>query len=460
MKKVTNERRSNYAVIALITVFVLGVITVVFFMVVTNQSSHDKETGNFTSPIPQENITDQEPIITTAVYLGLDDVKNEVQVQVVDSGADLSFSYTMGAKITDKYDQYITASKLVPGQLVQISYDKKKNDLKALKVSNQTWENIGITGVKVNPQVNVISFLGRNYSYRDDLIVLSNGEQISIEDISSTDYLTIRGEQESIYSIVVTRGHGYLELTEEEDFVGGNVYVGTVLMQQIEPDMLITVSEGYYEITVENKTQKETFGVTIKRDQTTQYSLLSFQQEKPKTGKVTFQIQPEMAELYVDKVLTSYVVPVELSYGLHDIEVVLGGYVSYIGTLTVEEPQQIASITLIESSKQEAEQTPIITQPVSVVPTGMVTPQITPEIKDTTKPENDEAQTITICWMSGASVYFNKTYVGTIVDGSLVIEKRIGTFMVDLIMPQEDTVTYQVTIEDDGQDVNLNIPIN
>ena len=60
-------------------------------------------------------------------------------------------------------------------------------------------------------------------NYRDYTVVTSGGNLISIAQIVKEDELTLRGIDDKLYSISVDNGHGYLELTGIDAFVGGYV---------------------------------------------------------------------------------------------------------------------------------------------------------------------------------------------------------------------------------------------
>ena len=487
---------SKYLIIGGMATSVLLIITVVFFSLLGTKEQA-KKTGS-----KQEEVLTQEPegtldeTFTTAVFMAADTVNKKITVCDVLTGESITFNYSGSTEITDKYGQIITVSQLVKGEIVKLNYITNIKRLTKLAISQDIWENIGITDVKINTEAKVISYLNKNYSYSDATMVISNGKIIKIEDLMSLDYLTIRGWEENIYSIVVTAGHGYLELSGQEQFIGGTIYVGTELMEQITEDMRLTVREGTFALTVNNQKTEGSKEIVIERDKTTICDVNEFNLEPSKTGTIVFQITPEGAALKVDQEETSYVTEVELTVGEHEVEVSLGGYVTYKGTLIVGEGTTSVTIALKENevgtsseldsvedsdsesdnvggnesgSTSEVENNPnendsdtdedmddanednvddtntdsedIVYDENEILPTGI-----------------DKKSTITIIWTSGAEVFFDGEHVGTIKNGKLTVEKHYGEILVELVIDGEEPVPYNIIVENDGEDVEFKFP--
>ena len=63
-----------------------------------------------------------------------------------------------------------------------------------------------------------------------------------MEDLAIQDELTIRGIDKTIWSVIVTKGHGTVKLKDYEAFLG-SITVGYEAVQEITEDMTITVRE-------------------------------------------------------------------------------------------------------------------------------------------------------------------------------------------------------------------------
>ena len=472
-----------------VVISALLIITVVLFSLLGTKDSGKKTLMSEEESSMQVPISTLDETFTTAVFMTSDTVNKKISVCDVLTGEQITFDYSGGTEITDKYGQLITVSQLVKGQIVKLNYITNTKRLTKLSISQDIWENIGITNIIINKEAKIISYLGKNYSYSDATVVISNGKIIEVDDLMSLDYLTIRGWEENIYSIVVTAGHGYLELTGQEQFIGGNIYVGTELMEQITEDMQLTLREGTFTITVSNKKTEGSKEVVIERDKTTICDVNEFSLEPSKEGTVIFQISPQGATLLIDKVETSYVTPVALSVCEHEIEVSLGGYITYQGTLNVTEGTTSVTIALKEndgtgSGSNVDTDTDIdtdegVTDSDNTSDNNSNNDWYDEDSDDDTDDENDEdtdsddtiyddeeefpsgtdkSSTITIKWTSGAEVFFNGEYVGTIKNGKLTVEKQYGEIYVELIIDGEEPVAYDIVVIDDGEDVEFAFP--
>lgn len=479
MKSNWNTNKSNIVIIGGIVISVLLIFTVVFFTLFGSKEAK-KEGNQRENEQRNEETLIGDTVEMTAVYMEVDSSKKEITVIDVSSGEKKIFQFTGGTKITDKYEQLITVSQLAKGQVVKVYYLTDTKRIVQLSISGDIWENIGITDVKINKEAKIISYLGKNYSYGGGTVILSEGKVIPVDDLLSMDYLTIRGHEENIYSIVVTSGHGYLELAGGEQFIGGTIYVGSLFMKQITEDLRLTVPEGTHLVTVSNKKAEGSKEVVVLRNQTTICDVQEFGLEAIKTGLVQFKIYPETASLFIDKERKSFAEPISLTVGEHKIEVTLGGYVSYQGTLRVDEFLTTVSITLHENmspttSKEtvtDDNQNGSLNNPINndsnsndsnSVDSNNENEQQSGNYSDNTsegtqETETNTGETMTIKWTEGAEVFFNGEYVGVIKNGNLTVDKQIGNITVDLVIEGEDTITYDITVVDDGKNAVFSFP--
>lgn len=64
-------------------------------------------------------------------------------------------------------------------------------------------------------------------------------------EINKQDVLTVRGTGYNVYSVVKSRGHGYIRLSHYKDFIGGIVEVGDSMILPVTKNMLITVGKAH-----------------------------------------------------------------------------------------------------------------------------------------------------------------------------------------------------------------------
>jgi hypothetical protein len=325
-----------------------------------------------------------------------------------------------------------------------------------------------------------MNIASKKYKLSDSTLVVDGESFAKLSDVAEQDELTVRGYGDTIWSIVILKGHGTVRLKDYENFLGGSVTIGYEAMQQITDDLSITVREGNFNLTVENDEFTGTKNVTINRNKETVVSLKDLGPIMPKRGRVTFIIKPFGADLFIDGEITNYKDPIELEYGDHTIEVSLGGYVTYTGNLSLNEAGKIIRIDLPEVSSKEdvqVEETEDNTDTSdntdsqdsdsnyddwgidNIVNNDGKTDQDTPsgeegtasDKEDTDKNEDytvDNDHYIYIQNPKGASVYFDGKFLG-ISPGKF--KKIIGTHVITFIKEGYETQSYTIEVEDDGK---------
>ena len=424
----------------------------------TNHENIDSTTGY---NIPDKN--------TTAVVLETDKSGRTIRLYDIRENEEIILTYTGGTSLLDKYGQDISIDRVEVGLIVDIGYQSTKNRLIALRFSEKAWEYIGVNNMTIYPDDKMINIARTNYNYEEPYVIDGEGF-ISLDDLAIQDELTVRGIEETIWSVVVTKGHGTVRIKDYEAFIGGSLTVGYEAVSQISDNMTITIREGNYNLTVENGEYSGTKNVTVNRNEDTIVSVGDLGPEPVKYGKTSFEITPFGADLFIDKELTNYASPVELSYGEHNIEVSLGGYSTYQGDILVDFASKKLQIALPELQSRDN---------VSVIEwdetddtdyedyndwdSEQYDDEEDPEYIDSLvndgdyedDPIVDSDSLIYIQNPTGASVYLNGEYKG-VSPGSF--QKVIGSHVLTLIKQGYQTKSYTVDIADDGLDTYISLP--
>lgn len=368
-----------------------------------------------------------------------------------------TLSYTGASNVKDKYNQVISMNQIPIGTMVDAGYQKDDNKLIQLQISTKAWEYIGVDNLTIDRSARVMKIAGTQYKYTDDVFIIDGGTFIPVSNLAEQDELTIRGYEETIYSATVTRGHGTVKLEDYEAFLGANLSIGYEAMQQITQDMVMTVREGNFNLTVENGDYSATKNITIYRNQETKVSLGDLGPEAEKIGRIVFDLSPFGADLFIDGELKSYANPIELAYGDHAIEASLGGYTTYQGTLKVEEAGKTIKIDLPETSSGE-EAVAAVTTPDQTgtagnnSTTGDTDSTNTGEVTETTdngEVITDEDHLVYVQKPIGASVYLDAEFKGI---SPVSFKKTIGTYVITFIMDGYETQSYTIEIPKDGLD--------
>lgn len=407
----------------------------------------------------------------TAIVERVDTETKTIQAYCVEDREVLWLSYTSATDIADKYDKAIVAGQLQAGDILSVEYDEASGTALRAAIAKDTWEYSFQTGLTVGEDRQMLTVGGRNFMYSEALHVFSDGAEAQLSDILESDSVTLRGIGSEAYVILLEWGHGYLTLTEAQDYIGGSILVNNRYMSQITEDMRLTLTEGTYRITVENDDLTATVEARVVRDQTTVVDLTEYARVPDPVGQITFKIQPAGAVLWINDENTYYGEPVELAYGVYTIRVESGGYVSYEGILRVDSAAAERSIVLTETPADAEE--PDTEEGGSgdeggAAPddeesgdggAGENTSSSGGDSDNTSESpaggdasyETDDEHHIIIYSDDEVEIYLDGDYMGVTEDGMAEFEKFIGTFELELVRGDE-TKSYIIQVDDDGED--------
>lgn len=352
--------------------------------------------------------------------------------------------YSGSTEILTKNSKQLSSESLQVGQVVDVYRDSETGRLTKVQLSSDIVEYEGVKGMYADADAGYIEINGTKYRYGSGFSAYSGGQPVDIQEISETDEITFRGIKGKAYSVVVTKGHGYLRPVKYKDFVGGTMTVGGVMIVPVTDNMLVPIPEGTYEVSMKNGDYVGSRTVNIERDQQMKLDMSKFKSLAPNTGQVTFDIDPVGAELYVNGTLTDYTKPVPLKYGKHSIRVLLEGYTTYFGVLDVKSAGPTVSINLAD----EKAEVPDGSDDTSVKKDNSTKEQ-------SVSGQSDNQHTITVSEPIGASVYMDGTFKGT---APCSFPKKIGTVTITLSMAGLTTKSYTMKTLDDGKDVAWSFP--
>ncbi len=353
-------------------------------------------------------------------------------------------TYSGGTEILTKNGKQISSESLEIGQVLDVYQNPETKKLSKLQLSADILEYERVTGLAADPDAGNLEVNGVKYRYGSGFTAFSDGEPIHVQEISPTDEVTFRGVKGKAYSIVVTKGHGYLKPKKYTDFIGGTMTVGGVAILPVTEKMLVPVPEGTYEVTMKNGDYTGSSTVTIERNKQFKLDMSKFKTLAPHTGQVVFDIDPVGAELYVNGSLTDYSKPVSLKYGKHSLRVILEGYTPYIGIIDVQSASPTVRISLTDENTDVTDDTDDTT----------VSRQDS-ENDQNVSDQYDNQHTITVSAPIGASVYMDGTYKGV---APCSFPKKIGTVTITLSMSGLQTKSYTMKTVNDSKDIAWSFP--
>ncbi len=278
-----------------------------------------------------ENKEEEEPVDiylsgATVIIESVQQEEQVIDVYVTDRNESRSFTYTGATTIQDKYGSGMSMAQLNPGDIADIKYNSELERIGSITLSPDAWNHEGITRYNLDIGNGSASIGDETYGMSSNVRFFSDGKFIDADQIIQQDVLTFRGKGSTIMSVVVSQGHGYLKLENDQAVIGGWIEVGETLISQIAPDMLFVVPEGTYTVRFSGTGVEETREVTIERNKETLLDLGDIEIPQPEKGLVTVQVTPQSAQVFIDENKVDITYPIRVPVGLHQITAKASGY--------------------------------------------------------------------------------------------------------------------------------------
>lgn len=312
-----------------------------------------------------EEEADEEPLTDVTgmreelyVVVSIDTEERLIRLALPDSLRTVQYGYTRGTQILDDHGQFMSAARLAPGRVVTISELDDQAQLTMIQLAGDAWYQENITRFSIDDSLGMLVIGDTKYRYDKFLRVFSGDQEISLEQVSENDVISVQGVDKQILSVQVTTGHGTIALEHTELFEGGWISLGTKIYAKITPDMTLEVPEGVYELSVANDGYGDTKTVAVERSQVTTVDLDEYRGEGPKTCLVTFEIHVADALLYIDGEPVDYEEPVELRYGVYRLTVIADGFETWERQLVIHSQDatiQIGEPQLSEETEEAVE---------------------------------------------------------------------------------------------------------
>mgnify|MGYP000367495788 CR=1 FL=1 len=173
---------------------------------------------------------------------------NEIDKTVTLLNLDLCRRYTLSmdgtTRFGDKYGKAISLDQLQEGDIVDVTFLKTQKHLTSMQLAQAAWQYDNVERYELNAVRHEVSIGGETYKLSEDTQYFSQGHSIEEIDLNPSDILTFHGIDSTVLSVIVEKGHGYLRLVNDENFVGGWLEIGQTQIVRITEDMLVTVPEG------------------------------------------------------------------------------------------------------------------------------------------------------------------------------------------------------------------------
>lgn len=246
----------------------------------------------------------------------------------------------------DKYDESVSLEQIQVGDIVDVTFLKSTKHLTSMKLSPQAWRNESVARYEIDLIRGEVTIGEDVYKLADNTQYLSMGQPIEKMDLNESDVLNFQGIGNQVLSVSVERGHGYLRLLNDENFVGGWIEIGETAIKQITEDMLLVVPEGSYQVDISHRGGGGVKSVIINRNEETTLDIGDLEVAEEQTGILLFSVSPSGAAVYIDGSETDISGPVTLKYGIHQMIVKSEGYKSITQYLRVGQASAAVNVVL------------------------------------------------------------------------------------------------------------------
>ncbi len=370
----------------------------------------------------------------TAILVDKDEKEGKVTFLNLVLGKRYTLTMDGTTRLYDKYGDAVAIGQIEVGDIVDVTFLKSRKHLTTMKLSASAWIYGNVERYEMDFVRGEMSIGSEVYKLTSNTQYVSEGRSIEAMDLNPEDVLEVQGIDKQVLSVRVEKGHGYLRLTNDENFVGGWIEIGKTKIQRITEDMLLLVPEGNYQVSISHRGGGGTKSVAIRRDEETTLDIGDLEIPEPQTGMVVFSLTPPDAELYVDGEKAEASTPVVLEYGLHQIIVRAEGYQSITQYIRVAQESvgiNVSLDTVAGAEEQEKDQ-------------------------DEDSSSSSEADTTTNYYKvyvdapEGAEVYLDGNYVGI---SPCSFKKVAGVHV--LILRKSGFETKSVTIQLDDSDKDM-----
>lgn len=377
--------------------------------VVTGPDSYDSADRTVVTAIDQKN--------KTLTFLNLD----------------IGRKYTLTAdgttRFSDKYGEGIALSQISVGDVVDVTFLKSKKHLTTLQLSPVAWSYREVEKYEINSVRSEVSIGSEIFKITSETRFLSEGTEIDINDINPADVLSFQGIDSQVLSVTVEKGHGYLRLENDENFVGGWIEIGQSLIHRIREDMLLLVPEGSYQVNISHKGGGGTKSIIVNRNEETVLNIGDLEIPEPQYGIVLFSMDPASAELYIDGTKTDISQPVRLTYGIHQLIARSEGYQSITQYIRVGQESAGINIALDPNRSEQEDES------------GQESSSDT--VTDYYKIYVDAPEEV--------EVYLDGNYIGI---SPCSFRKTAGAHVITLRKTGYETRSYTIQVEEDEKDLS------
>lgn len=386
-----------------------------------------------------------------AVIQKIDETKQKITFYntIVEKSYTLSYDNATGIK--SRHEEELVVGQLAVGDVVEVTFIKDEKKIKNIWIDRIVAVTDQVTGFKLNRTARTFEMNGEQYAIDVSAPVILDGEIYTLMDINEMDTLRVACEDRIVKSISIVNGHGYVRLVNAESFEGGWVEFGQSIIRKVEKDMLLLLPAGSYEMLISNKGNVGTKQVTVAANEETQVDvsdLVKEEDQSDKMGGIIFTITPSDAVLKVDGQQTDYSGVVNMTYGIHHIEVTRAGYSTLARYIKVG--QEMANISIHMEEVKDDDTDDDDNDQDDDKEEGNDEDEESVSGNSAIAPSEEDAYKIYIDAPEEAELYVDGKYIGKIPTS---FAKKKGTYTISIRKSGYKTRSYSLEVDDSDKDV-------
>lgn len=356
-KKIAPAKNTNYSIVMIAVVAVLGLAAVFVFATMftgwlentSGPGSGSMVTGDAGSNLPGGDLPPLESIAPPVAAPGsiaatglIRDIRsNRLDIYVFDIGEIRSFFIEPHSTLRDRVGSPAILPQFAVGDVVYISHAPTSNTAESVQLSAQIRHHRYITGITIEDDQQLV-IGNRRYDLGDNPIIRYNGQTLNLSELDPIDLVTVATFQDNfVTSIEVLRSHGDVLIPANEEILNGTVEVGTTVFSALgEEEQTIRIPSGQNRVVIRGENiEPFIFDVSISRGQV---SNLSFDGLEFRAGLITINTETENAILHIGDRWHPTNEPITLEFGEYELRLEAIGYHSVYQTITIgTQPQEI-----------------------------------------------------------------------------------------------------------------------
>jgi len=358
-KRKPQKRKASTAFAAFfIVTVVVGVIVCVIAFALAFRAARDNTAKKTPAPsvtdsaistpkpgTPTENVViSDDMVMSLAVITAVNTDNKTLSLYDVTNGKNTSYTVGSTVALKDKFGQNVVFAEFAAGDIVDLTLEKATNELLGVRLSAQAWTRVNVSKVKVDTVTNEIVIGNERFSYDSNLFARYHDAAFDIAGLDPAQVVTIRGYQNRLLFLEVTRSYGYIVVQQNKDIINGTVEIGLDTYPLEDAGKPFKVSEGTHRVTVNgsNIEKFETDAVVTAGEE----SVIGLGDVQLKAGVLTVTVNEPGASVTLNDVVKNIDEPFVLDYGDYTLRVTKDGFEPYETEFSFREATMEINVTL------------------------------------------------------------------------------------------------------------------